>query len=268
MRKRQTKQLALDALSSGRYEEAAAGLTSVIEHSPADLDAYLNRARARLGLGLADDALADLDEALALDPRCGVAYHERGATLAILHRHEEALRDLDRAIRFAPTSAAYSDRGSVLKRLSRLEEARLDLEQAVQLDPGLAPAHFNLGVLETDRGDLRAAVPHFRSAARLGFPQATPALTQVRQMLFVDGEEDGSMSLAIEAFLDATGVEDLEDALERFPFMALPEFLEPMVGGPNVARLLGGAGGQELRNAMCQRADVVRALADDQGGAI
>jgi tetratricopeptide (TPR) repeat protein len=261
-----TERLALDALSSGRYEEAVDAFTGLIEKYPDDVDAYINRARARIGLGLADEALEDLDKAVALDPRRGLAYHERGAVLAVLDRDEEALRDLDRAIRFAPTAAAYSDRGSVLRGLEQWEEARRDLETAVQLDPRLAPAHYNLGGLCAERGDLRAAVSHFRAAARLGFPQAVPAVTQARQSLFVAANEDGSIQLAVEAFYDAVTVADLEDALERFPYIALPNFLEPFTVGLGATRLFEMRGGEELRDAMRQRAAVVLALAIDEEG--
>jgi Flp pilus assembly protein TadD len=241
--------------AAGRYEDAAAAYTQLIERAPADPTLHIRRASAWAALGRADDALADLDEAVALNPRLATAYHERGALLLGLGRDVDALRDLDRAVRLAPTAAAYADRASALFRLSRDEEARRDYARALELDPELPAVHFNLGVLEARRGDFREAVPHLLRAARLGFEPAVAALEQARQELFVAANEDGTMELAIDAFLDARSEAELEEALERFPFMALTEFLEV------VERLVPMHLGPESKEAARQRVDLLRALA-------
>jgi Flp pilus assembly protein TadD len=225
-RREQDARLVEDLLRGGRYQEAVDVCSQVIAAAPDDAALYVQRSVAWAGLGRTDDALADLGEAVALEPDFGRAYHERGVVLSALGRHGEALRDLDRAVRLAPTAAAYSDRASVLLQLSREVEARRDYAAALALDPDLAPVHVNLGVLEGRRGHFREAVPHLRRAAQLGWEQAVPLLERARQESFVAASEDGSMEFAIEAFLDARTARDLADALDRFPFMVLPDFLE------------------------------------------
>ena len=204
--------------------------SQLIAAAPGDAALYVQRSIAWAGLGRTEEALADLGEAIALEPDLGRAYHQRGAVWSAMGRHGEALRDLDRAVRLAPTAAAYSDRASALLQLSREHEARRDYAAALALDPDLAPSHFNLGVLEVRRGRFPEAVPHLRRAAQLGWEQAVPLLEWARQESFVAASEDGSMEFAIEAFLDARTARDLADALDRFPFMVLPDFLES-VGG-------------------------------------
>lgn len=242
-----------DLLRGGRYQEAADVCSQVIAAAPGDAASYVQRAVAWAGLGRADEALADLGEAIALEPDLGLAYHQRGAVLSALGRYGEALRDLDRAVRLAPTAAVYSDRASALLQLSRQHEARRDYAAALALDADLAPVHFNLGVLEGRRGHFREAVPHLRRAAQLGWEQAVPLLERARQESFVAASEDGSMEFAIEAFLDSRTARDLADALDRFPFMVLPVFIESVEGfAPPL-----------IEDGVRDRIQVLRELAED-----
>jgi tetratricopeptide (TPR) repeat protein len=249
----QDARLVEDLLRGGRYQEAVDACSQVIAAAPDDAALYVQRSVAWAGLGRADEALADLGEAVALEPDFGRAYHERGVVLSALGRYGEALRDLDRAVRLAPTAAAYSDRASVLLQLSREHKARRDYAAALELDPDLAPVHVNLGVLEARDGRFREAVPHLRRAAQLGWEDAVPLLERARQEAFVAASEDGSMEFAIEAFLDSRSARDLADALDRFPFMVLPEFIESLEGLPPPVI------GEGVRD----RIQVLRELAED-----
>ncbi|MFF4291651.1 tetratricopeptide repeat protein, partial [Streptomyces sp. NPDC001633] len=52
--------------------------------------------------GRDEEALADYDRALELDPGYAYAYASRGVSLSNLGRHEEGLADLDRALALQP----------------------------------------------------------------------------------------------------------------------------------------------------------------------
>ena len=109
------------------------------------------------------------------------------------------------------------------------------------LDPVLPAAHMNLALSSSSdirpragpicvrhlRDEDRAeAARHLREAARLGEHRVEAPLTRLRQELFVAANEDGTIRFAIDAVLDATTVEDFEDLLDRFPFAALPDFID------------------------------------------
>jgi tetratricopeptide (TPR) repeat protein len=64
----------------------------------AEVFVYGWRGAARLKLGQAAQAVADLDRAVALDPKDFEALVWRGEANRILGRHDDALRDLDAAI--------------------------------------------------------------------------------------------------------------------------------------------------------------------------
>src|SRR5262249_2985408 len=61
-----------------------------------------------------DKALADLNEAIRLDPKLAMAFNARGATWNARHEYDKALADLDEAIRLDPGCAwAFATRGSL-----------------------------------------------------------------------------------------------------------------------------------------------------------
>jgi tetratricopeptide (TPR) repeat protein len=62
----------------------------------------------------------------------------------------------------------------------RLTVAEASFRDALRLDAGSAEAHFGLGSLLADRGEINAAIQHLREAVRLrpGFAPARDALAQ------------------------------------------------------------------------------------------
>ena len=65
---------------------------------------YSNRADAKNSLGRHEDAIADCDQALSLDPGTAGAYVNRGEAKAALGRTAEARSDLDAALALPQTS--------------------------------------------------------------------------------------------------------------------------------------------------------------------
>jgi tetratricopeptide (TPR) repeat protein len=151
---------------------------------------------------ISNEALADLDHSIDLDPTLAVAYHnpisydqriydpypessklgallkqhitvardaalayyDRGVEHASAQRYDEALADYIEAIKIDPTYApAYVNRGCVYVDLQRYDEALADLTRAVQLDSKLAHAHLNLGVILLIHGEVPEALQCFES---------------------------------------------------------------------------------------------------------
>jgi tetratricopeptide (TPR) repeat protein/tRNA A-37 threonylcarbamoyl transferase component Bud32 len=97
--------------AGGRYEEAIADFTWVIENAHEDeyvwpyfLDTHplVDRAHANYELGQVDAAMADLDELVERMPDFHVGYYYRGLLYKELGRDEEARADLEEALRVAP----------------------------------------------------------------------------------------------------------------------------------------------------------------------
>ncbi len=134
-----------------------------------------------------------------------------GVGLDALHRSDEAIREYQAAVTLDPGLApAHNDLGLLLARQGRLADAADELAKAVALSPELAKTHNNLGVVLGQQGDLARAIPSFETALRLdpNYAEARRNLTAVRNQR--------AGQLAREGRLDAAAAE-LEQALRVAP---------------------------------------------------
>ena len=118
----------------------------MLEADPGNLAARLNRAAIRLDLGDAEGAAAvcrDLLQAGAY----AAAHCILGLALFKLDRPDEALVELNAALALAPDMAeAHNGLANVLRRLGRVEEAIVAYSQAITCNPASAEAYSNRGV--------------------------------------------------------------------------------------------------------------------------
>jgi tetratricopeptide (TPR) repeat protein len=118
------------------YEAAVRSFSRAIELFGPDKAtaawSYHRRASALERAGRKQDALADYDKAIALQPNFTISYRYRGILLSDLGRHDDALRDLATALERNPNSAdTLIDRGRVLEKISRRDDALADYAQAI-----------------------------------------------------------------------------------------------------------------------------------------
>lgn len=101
----------------------------------------------KLEQGRYEEAIAEFDEAIRLDPTLAPAYSNRGGAYSNLGQYQRAIEDYDEAIRLDPQHApAYSDRGDAYTKLGRHEQSIEDFDEAILLDPQLAIAYADRGV--------------------------------------------------------------------------------------------------------------------------
>ena len=75
-----------------------------------------------------NEAIAEYDEAIRLDPKLAQAYYNRGNAYANLGQHQRAIQDYDEAIRLDPKLApAYGNRAVAYTALRRDQEAESDI---------------------------------------------------------------------------------------------------------------------------------------------
>ena len=88
-----------------------------------------------------DRAIADLDQAIELDPKFAAAYNSRGDTYIHKGDYDRAIAEVNEAIRLGPKSAvAYITRGEAYEAKNDPDHAIADFDQALRLDPSLAKA--------------------------------------------------------------------------------------------------------------------------------
>ncbi|WP_212912539.1 tetratricopeptide repeat protein [Streptomyces sp. TS71-3] len=126
--------------AADREEDGVAALTVLLTARELDREgralAHTVRGREHRVAGRYDEAFADYDAALALDPDLARAHYGRGETHRLMDHPEEALVHFDRAIERQPDDGMYlADRGLALQALGRNDEALADFTRAVERDP-------------------------------------------------------------------------------------------------------------------------------------
>ncbi len=93
-----------------------------------------------------DNAIAEGERAVALDPGGSYAYFQHGSALLFACRPEEAIPVLQKAVRLNPNAEAYNllFLGNALMMTGRLGEAVSVVKKAVQRAPDYIPAHLCL----------------------------------------------------------------------------------------------------------------------------
>lgn len=95
-------------------------------------------------------------------------YGLRGARLVKAGKLEEAIVELDRAVRLQPDFlAGRVEAASNLARMGRLDEAKARLEAVFAFDPDYGRAHAVLGAVLADQGRTEEAMVRFRKAVEV-----------------------------------------------------------------------------------------------------
>ena len=106
---------------------------------------HLDHGRACLDKGKYDDAIADYDRAIALDPKDATAYTNRGVAYGRKGRVNRAIADYDKAIALdANVALAYTNRGVAYGRKGWVDRAIADFSKALEINPSDQDAKNNL----------------------------------------------------------------------------------------------------------------------------
>ena len=140
---------------------------SVCEHKVA----HNNLGDVLMSEGKTDEAIAQFQASLRIDPNYPISYRGLAGALAAQKRFPEAIDALDRAVRAAPDYGdAWYDRGLILQQSGRVEEARLSFQEALRrkLSNRIAAfAHNNIGVILFRAGRPLDAAAEFQAALAL-----------------------------------------------------------------------------------------------------
>ncbi|KWI40383.1 tetratricopeptide repeat protein [Burkholderia stagnalis] len=159
----------------GREPEALARLDEALAINPAHPRALFQRAGLLAQLARHGDACAAYDRLLELAPGFADGFVKRGETLLALGRFDAALADCERAIALAGrTFDALRARGLALRGLGRFRDAAQSYDHALALVPGSAEVLFLRGVAYLDLGEPERALADFNTAmaASPGFVDA------------------------------------------------------------------------------------------------
>lgn len=129
---------------------------------------YSNRGRAYFRKDQPDEAIANLSEAIRIDPKYSSAYFHRARAYTAKDDHRRAIADYDQAIKLNPKNAAgYNNRGNSYRSIGAPDRAIADFTAALQIDPEDGLYYKNRGLSYWDKGDLDRAIADFSEAIRI-----------------------------------------------------------------------------------------------------
>lgn len=115
-----------------------------------------------------DEAMAKTSQALRLFPDEAHFHALRGDIRLVEDNYDWAVTNYNRAIQRRDNFFYYHlQRGLAKKELGQVEAAVVDLEHSLELLP-TAPAHYALGDIARTRGNLPAAIQHYKVVAKAG----------------------------------------------------------------------------------------------------
>ncbi len=162
-------QQGIAAQRSGRLTEAARCYEAALSQSPQNFDALQLLGVVRFRLGDLPAGLRLMEQALAQVPNHGPTLNNYGNALRQAGRHHEALRAYQAALAALPTPNALLLRnlGSGYLEIGDRHEAGRFLEAACRLDPRDPVLWCWIGMLESMRDRVDAAIAAYREAQRL-----------------------------------------------------------------------------------------------------
>ena len=152
-------------------EKTFAQLDDAIRRSPGDAVAYVKRGEVFLGMGERqyDRAIADFNQAIAVNPNHVPAYTRRALVYRDRGEHDRAVADFSEAIRLQPDGVtAYLARGMLYSVKGEYERTIVDLDQALRLNPQLGQAYYYRGFAFEKTGERDKAIADYRKVLEFG----------------------------------------------------------------------------------------------------
>ena len=109
------------------------------------------------------DALADLDDYLAVEPGSVIGRWERAVCQAMQNSYDASK---------GQNAYLYFDRGNLMAEGKHYDRAIDDYTRAIQIDPRLAEAYYNRGVVRCQAGHTQAGLADLSKAGELGLYDA------------------------------------------------------------------------------------------------
>lgn len=155
-------------LRSGDNDRAIADLDQAIQLDPKNSRAFDLRGELFLVKGDPGLALQEYDRAVAANPKDFEAFNQRGNFYLRVDRPVEAVADYDKALALNGRSVSvYTNRGAAYGAQGQLDRAIADLNKAISLDAKFPAAYDSRGLAYTAQHDYDRAAKDFDTALQL-----------------------------------------------------------------------------------------------------
>lgn len=193
---------AKELIDKGKAKSAIVVLRDIIRSSPNNAEAHM-----QLGAALAassendkyDEAIAEEEKALKLDPKSAAAHRILGMIYANQQKLELSIETLKTACKLQPSSfAAQRDLAKAYLAAGKPDESIAAFKKALEIKPENAEIHSKLATLLAQKGNYNDAIAEATKAVSLAESRAETHLILANIRL-----ESGDSSGSIESFKNA-----------------------------------------------------------------
>lgn len=163
-----------------KYDEAVKELDLAIAICPDSGSYYSKRGQAYLALGNKTKAFEDFSKAMEISPKSADAYYQMGVYYFNQDDFDKAFDYLTKAIEIMPSYDAYMYRAQCCERKNQMTSAIYDYTQAISMRVSDPEAYYRRGLIERDMKDSAKACKDFAKASQLGNPDATEYLKECK----------------------------------------------------------------------------------------
>jgi tetratricopeptide (TPR) repeat protein len=182
--------LILALVKAGRGPEGLDRARALVASAPADPSRYFTLGLAQSEQDI-EGALASFHRVLELAPRHVLARYNLALVLKRADRLNDAVAELTRAIAIEPRADAHYLLGVIAWQQGDLDRAADALRAAVAIDPSSADSHYTLGGVLKAKRDWNGAITALRKAIALR-PDQPPAHYMLAQVLQESGDLAGA----------------------------------------------------------------------------
>jgi len=182
-----------------QLDEAIAQLRQALAIQPDYSEAFDNLGNALLQIGETDEAITQYQHALASKPNNAVAHYNLGNALLQKGQTDEAIQCYQRALAIQPDFAeAHYNLGNALLQIGEIDEAIRHYQTAIGIKPDYFDARNNLGTALFQKGKVTEAVAQYQAAIEIQ-PDNAEAHDNLAYVLLQNGEVDAAMAQSAEA---------------------------------------------------------------------
>ena len=179
-----------------KWELALANYNEAIAINPDLALAYNNRGMIYYDQKKFLLALTDFKKAVTIDPYLASAYHNFGVICYVQQRWEAALVNFDAAIAIDPDLAlAYPLRGFIYHQQGNYTAAMSDYNQAIAKDTNKFEVIANIGLIKYEQGDINTAIKQWQQAMKIN-NQVPEVMLALAVALYSKGEQQQAYQLA------------------------------------------------------------------------
>jgi tetratricopeptide (TPR) repeat protein len=158
----------------GRTDESMEYYGRILSFNSGDTDTYIALAKLETDRGDFARATEIYHKGLMGNPQNGDLHGRLGTLFLQMGRVDEAIAELETAVKLKPDSAIYANLGMAVSSKGQVERAIECYQKSIRMDPANAEAHYNLGNIYLAMERTSEAADEYRSAikAKPGYSKA------------------------------------------------------------------------------------------------